>query len=205
MLQAIQLECARGRRTLFGGLDFELRRGELLYLTGSNGSGKTSLMRILCGLLAPDGGEVRWSGVPIRSLAEDYSRELVYIGHANGVKEELTPLENLRVARRLSGATASDDTLGAALHGFGLAGYERGLTKTLSQGQRRRAALARLAMSAGHPLWLLDEPYTALDPSAVAHLERLIATHRAQGGLVVMTSHAPPQAAGPGVNTIELH
>ena len=203
MLQAIQLECTRGPRPLFSGLDFELRRGERLYLTGSNGSGKTSLMRILCGLLTPDGGEVLWNGAPIRSLAEDYNRELAYIGHANGVKDELTPLENLRIACQLSGVRA-DDTLGAALQDFGLAGYERAPVKTLSQGQRRRAALARLAISERQPLWLLDEPFAALDKSAVAHLEQLIATHREQGGMVVMTSHEPPQAEGPGVKTVEL-
>ena len=197
MLEVIQLECARGFRTLFTGLDFALHGGELLHVAGANGSGKTSLLRILCGLLAPVGGEVRWKRADIRSLGEEYRSQLLYIGHANGVKEELTPAENLAIACTLAGITAEEPALETALHALGLAGYERSPVKTLSQGQRRRVALARLAFGETRPLWILDEPFNALDNRAVATVESLIAAHLARGAMVVLATHqAPPALAG---------
>ena len=204
MLQALQLECTRGFRTLFSGLDVLLNDGELLHVRGANGSGKTGLLRILCGLLAPARGEVRWRGKSIRDLAEDFRRELVYIGHASGVKDELTAAENLRIACALSGLPADAAAIGGALDRFGVGRYANAAVKTLSQGQRRRAALARLALAAGHPLWLLDEPFNALDASAAANVEQALAAHLQRGGIVVMTAHQAVPGFGPRARALEL-
>lgn len=200
MLEAAQLECQRGGRTLFRALSFGVRPGELVRIAGANGSGKTSLLRILCGLLAPTQGEVRWKGEPIRHLREEYSRELVHVGHAAGLKDELTAAENLAFTCALAGVTVSDADVQGALGRLGVA--ERKPVKLLSQGQRRRAALARLALSAQVPLWLLDEPFAALDSSAVLIVERLVSEHAARGGAVVFTTHQDPGLAGARV--IEL-
>lgn len=204
MLEAIQLECARGFRTLFTGLDFALQPGELLLVAGTNGSGKTSLLRILCGLLTPDAGEIRWKGRDVRALSEDYRRELLYVGHASGVKEELTPVENLRIACTLGGTKATDKVLAGALAAFGLLGFENAPVKALSQGQRRRAVLARLALGDEYPLWLLDEPLNALDKSATSQVERSIGRHLERGGMVVMATHQPVATLAGVTRTIEL-
>ncbi|HYR37364.1 MAG TPA: cytochrome c biogenesis heme-transporting ATPase CcmA [Burkholderiales bacterium] len=188
MLEATELECERGGRTLFRGLSFALAAGELLRVGGPNGSGKTSLLRILCGLLTPGGGEVRWKGAPIRGLREDYSRELLYLGHAPAVKDDLTPLENLDVACRLVGMQAHQEALTWALNAFAVPDLP---VRKLSQGQRRRAALARLLLSESVALWLLDEPFAALDIAAASYTEELIGRHLAAGGSVVYTTHQP--------------
>jgi heme exporter protein A len=186
VLEAVDLECERGGRRLFRGLSFGLAPGERLRLAGANGSGKTSLMRILCGLLAPSSGEVKWDGQPIGSLREEFSARLLYLGHAPAVKEDLTAEENLRIAATIGGLPISADAIRDALERYGV---PRGLVKRMSQGQRRRAALARLVLSAARPLWLLDEPFTALDRAASQLTETLIANHAAQGGLIVYTTH----------------
>ncbi len=185
MLEAADLACERGGRALFHGLNFSLASGELLRIGGANGSGKTSLLRILCGLLTPSAGEVRWQGQAIRSLAEEYSRSLVHIGHAAGLKDELTAAENLAIACTLAGV--SRDGAGDALARFGIPGEKP--VKQLSQGQRRRAALARLALSQNVPLWLLDEPFAALDAAAISLVEELIRGHAGRGGAVVFSAH----------------
>lgn len=200
MLEAAQLECQRGGRTLFRALSFALQPGELLRIAGANGSGKTSLLRILCGLLAPTEGEVRWKGEPIRSLREEYSRKLVHVGHAAGLKDELTPAENLAFTCTFAGVAASDAEAQQALARLGVA--EKKPVKQLSQGQRRRAALARLALSPQVPLWLLDEPFAALDAVAIGVVEKLIGEHASRGGAVVFTTHQDPGLAGARV--IEL-
>ena len=196
MLQATQLECRRGDRLLFSGLDFAVAPGTLLHVRGRNGSGKTTLLRTLCGLYTQDSGEIRWKGERIRRLAEDYRRELLYFGHLNGIKGDLTGIENLRLSATLDGDSAVDDAIWAALGRIGLAGFEDLPTRMLSQGQKKRVALARLILSRA-PLWILDEPFTALDMDAVDLLQGLIADHVAGGGMTVLTTHqAVPLTSG---------
>jgi heme exporter protein A len=192
MLEIDDLECARGGRTLFRGRSFALRGGELLHVAGANGSGKTSLLRILCGLLPPQGGEVRWQGSPIRALREEYSKQLVYLGHAAALKDDLSAAENLSIACRIAGKQFRPSEIHRALEIFGVPGGGNPV-RELSQGQRRRAVLARLALSESVPLWLLDEPFAALDAAAARLVEELIAKHVARGGIAVYTTH---QAAG---------
>jgi len=186
VLEAQGLDCERSGRTLFRGLTFSVAGGDLVRIAGPNGSGKTSLLRILCGLLAPTQGEVRWRGTPIRRLAEEYSRDLVYIGHASALKDDLTPYENLDIVCRLAGVQVEREGLDRALDALAVPALP---VRKLSQGQRRRAALARLLLSQGVPLWLLDEPFAALDAAAAAHAEELIARHLKAGGSVVYTTH----------------
>jgi heme exporter protein A len=193
MLEAAGLECERQKRVLFAGLSFALGGGELLRVAGANGSGKTSLLRILCGLLAPQAGEVRWNGAPIQGLREEYARHMIYLGHAPAVKDDLSTEENLAIACRLAGLRVAARSVREALARFGLSGAE--LVKRLSQGQRRRAALARLWLSAAVPLWLLDEPFTALDAAGVAMLRELIEGHIGRGGAVVYSTHQDPGMA----------
>jgi heme exporter protein A len=192
VLEAVDLECRRGGRTLFRGLSFALKGGGLLRVAGANGSGKTSLLRILCGLLTPESGEVRWNGVPVRGLREEYSRELVYLGHAPAVKEDLTAAENLAIAARLCGLSPAARDVETALALFQVPDAP---VRKLSQGQKRRAALARLPLSAAVPLWLLDEPFNALDAAGVALLKGLIDGHAGAGGAVAYTTHQDPGLA----------
>ena len=188
MLQVAKLECRRGDRLLFSGLGFGIDAGTLLHLRGRNGSGKTTLLRTLCGLFTPDAGEVYWKGESIHTLAEDYRRDLLYFGHLNGIKGDLTGVENLRLAATLDGDRVGSDAVWAALGRIGLAGFEDLPTRMLSQGQKKRVALSRLILSRA-PLWVLDEPFTALDVDAVNLLQGLIADHVAGGGLAVLTTH----------------
>jgi heme exporter protein A len=198
MLEGIALECVRGERTLFRGLDFRLDRGALLRVAGENGSGKTSLLRIVCGLAPPAAGELRWLGENIRALREDYWKELVYIGHANALKDDLTAQENLRIGCRLAGLEASPAQTLDALERFGVGRCAKLQARVLSQGQRRRVALARLAVSAALPLWVLDEPFTALDTAAVDNLQSLVGEHLNRGGAVMLTTHQEVGIAAAG-------
>lgn len=204
MLEAVGVGCVRGERRLFSDIRFTLVSGRLLRVTGANGSGKTSLLRILCGLLTPAEGEVCWQSAPIGPQREDYHRSLAYIGHLNGLKDELTPLENLEVAATLAGIPAGRDARDAALDAFGLSAFSHSAVRHLSQGQRRRVALARLALSATVPLWILDEPFTALDAQAVKQLESLIARHVRAGGMAVLTTHMEVPITGVETLRVDL-
>jgi len=188
MLKAGGLAVRRGDRCLFSGLDIELTSGEMLYVSGPNGSGKTTLLRMLCGLVLPEQGSITWSGTNIRELGDDYHRELYYFGHLNGIKDELSGLENLQMAASLAGQPVSESQAIEALDQMGLEGYEDLPTKVLSQGQKRRVALARLLLTQAR-LWILDEPFTALDIVAIEHLRDTLRAHLAAQGLVVLTTH----------------
>jgi heme exporter protein A len=186
VLEAQDLDCERGGRALFRKLTFSVKAGELLRIAGPNGSGKSSLLRILCGLLGPAAGEVRWKGEPIGSLREEYSTQLVYVGHAPALKEDLSAAENLAIACRLAGRRASAGEIGAALARCDVPAAP---VRRLSQGQKRRAALARLCFAAAAPLWLLDEPFTALDAAGVDMVRGMIDGHVMRGSIVVYTTH----------------
>ena len=188
-LRLDDLACTRSSRELFGGLSVDVQPGTLLRVRGANGAGKTSLLRMLCGLLLPSNGQVLWCERPLAAQREVFGEALVYIGHAAAIKDELSPLENLLDACALRGKVADKLAALAALQSAGLRGHERTAARRLSQGQRRRSALARLAMSQNAPLWILDEPFNALDTAANAWLTGLIETHLKSGGMVVLTSH----------------
>ena len=191
MLELIGLACQRGGRRLFEHLDFAVQPGELVHVQGTNGSGKTSLLRILTGLAAPAAGEVRWRGLDIHAEREAYVGEMLYLGHQPAIKDDLSAQENLVVNSRLSGVHPSREQITIALNAVGLGGRGHLPARVLSQGQRRRLALARLWLDA-RPLWILDEPFTALDVHATGMLEDRLAQHLAQGGMVVLTTHQPP-------------
>ena len=203
-LEAVDLHCTRGERTLFKGLAFTLRGGELLRIVGANGSGKTSLLRIACGLLEPTSGMVRWGGEDIRKLQEEFWSRLVYIGHANALKDDLTAAENLRVASTLAEIRVPDAQIEEALSRLGLVGFEHLPVRTLSQGQRRRVALARLALSQAVPLWVLDEPFTALDAAAMSCVQDLIGEHVSRGAAVMYTTHHEARIAAAVSHRIDL-
>jgi heme exporter protein A len=203
-LEARALGCTRGERTLFSGLDFTLRGGQLLRVAGANGSGKTSLLRIACGLLEASDGTVRWRGQDVRRLREDYSRELVYLGHAPAVKDDLTAEENLGIACSLAGMAVARPGVRGALASLGLAGCEDLPARVLSQGQRRRVTLARLVLAASVPLWLLDEPFTALDAAAAEYVRTLVEDHVERGGAVMYTTHQEIAIAAGSASRIDL-
>ena len=182
------LQCIRGDRELFTGLSFKLEKNQLMMLEGRNGSGKTTLLRALCGLYLPDQGEILWNGETIKQQDEAFRRELLYLGHYNSIKADLTVLENLRFNTLLSGEKPSDDELMAAIDKIGLYAFEDSPSNQLSQGQKRRVALARLLLS-NATLWILDEPFVALDIAAVELLESVISNHVANGGMVILTTH----------------
>lgn len=188
MLDAKDLECIRGDRRLFHGLTLHLAPGELLHVHGRNGSGKSTLLRALCGLFTPTRGEVLWNGSSITSLREEFSREVLYLGHKAAIKDDLSALENLRIASTLDGHSLAEEQAWQALEQMGLRGFEDLPSKHLSQGQKRRVALARLLVSRAR-LWILDEPFSALDSAAVTELQAVIGSHLASGGMVILTTH----------------
>lgn len=189
MLEVRNLACSRGEQLLFDEVSFVVAPGELLWVEGRNGSGKTSLLRILCGLSPADAGEIRWRGVKTRELGEDYSKDVAFLGHANALKDDLTIEENLKFGARLSGSDASPARIDAALAGCGLSDRRELPVRHLSQGQRRRAALARLWLAHSRPLWILDEPFAALDAESVERLAAHLGAHLESGGLAVLTTH----------------
>ena len=190
MLDANDLECLRGTRRLFAGISLRLAPGECLQVQGANGSGKTSLLRILCGLARPERGTVHWNGTSIDELGDEYRAVLAFCGHANALKDDLTAAENLLASGALCGTPATGDAARAALDAFGVLHLEALPARALSQGQKRRVALARLALCERR-LWILDEPLAALDASAAQALAARIDAHLARGGIAVLTSHQP--------------
>ena len=204
MLQGIDLACVRGQRRLFGNLNFSVPPGEALWVSGPNGSGKTSLLRMLCTLLAPEAGEVRWRGKRVRELGDAYRAELAYLGHAAAVKDDLSGLENLRFALAQDGLRVPEAALADALGRFGLAEREDLPARVLSQGQRRRVSLARLLFCSERPLWILDEPLTALDVQAIELVRALIAAHLGRGCVVVLTSHQEVDLSGVKVQNLRM-
>ncbi len=186
MLEAIELACVRGERLLFRDLSFCVNPGTLLWVSGGNGAGKTSLLRLLCGLARAESGKVCWNGLDINKEREDFQRALIFQGHSNALKDDLTPAENLRFA---SQGTSDAATISHSLREQGLEACLALPVRVLSQGQKRRVALTRLSLAGGRKLWILDEPFTALDAPAIGALANLVASHVRQGGMVVLTSH----------------
>lgn len=196
------LGCVRNDTVLFNGISFTLEGGEILQIQGPNGSGKTTLLRILCGLALADEGEIFWNGKNIHDNRHDYFRELSYIGHVNGIKTELTALENLDIAGALA-ASGNGVSLREALVTVGLAEYENTPAQRLSSGQRRRLALARLLITATR-IWILDEPFTALDDYGKRLIKEMIATHAAGNGITVLATHDAVDIQRHKINTINL-
>ena len=205
-LRLVNVACRRGDRLLFAGLDETLAAGELLWLRGGNGRGKTSLLRLVAGLSAPERGQILWGDAPTRGN-ERFAAELVYVAHTNALKDDLTAAESLAFLARVHGRDAGAPAIRAALARLGLAGRERTPTRSLSQGLRRRVALARLALETAPALWVLDEPFDALDVAGTAVLHALLAAHRTRGGSVLLTSHhlhLDAEAASAGFRVLDL-
>lgn len=188
LLSGQELECSRDDRLLFSDLSFDLQAAQVLQIEGANGSGKTSLLRILCGLRTPDAGAICWQGESIAAAREDYYSTMVYIGHLPCIKADLDVLENIRALLDTRSKTMNDHEIEAALQQVGLAAYADVAGKALSSGQRRRILLAFLLLAEAR-LWILDEPLTALDVQGVALMESMILAHRAAGGSVIFTTH----------------
>lgn len=207
MFEALNLSCVRDERTLFSGLSFTVLPGEMVQIEGRNGAGKTSLLRILAGLSSPDAGEVRWQGVSTRSQRDVFHQELLYLGHQPGIKSVLTAFENLAFYLSVSSPSvrgdAAAEAIYQALENVGLLGYEDVTVAQMSAGQQRRVALARLWLS-NAPLWILDEPLTAIDKQGVATLIALFEQHAEQGGMVLLTTHQDLQGVNRDVRKIRL-
>ncbi|MFZ3154362.1 cytochrome c biogenesis heme-transporting ATPase CcmA [Pseudomonas sp.] len=202
LLEAVALACERDWRMLFERLELRLVPGEMLQVAGPNGSGKTSLLRLLAGLMQPTAGEIRLNGRPLAVQRAELARNLLWIGHAAGIKGLLTAEENLAWLCALH-QPAEREVIWQALAAVGLRGFEDVPCHTLSAGQQRRVALARLYLP-GPSLWVLDEPYTALDKAAVAQLENHLAAHCQQGGLVVLTTHHELTVKPSGYRELDL-
>ena len=194
-LRAQDLSVRRGSEVLFKALSFELRAGQLVWLRGSNGSGKTSLLRVLAGLARPDGGQLSWGDLPL-AQSGDYQARLVYMGHANALKDDLTALEALNFLTTVHGRSCSTERLEAALRRMGVFHRRKLPVRMLSQGQRRRVALARLALEDRPGCWVLDEPFDALDDAGLALVQELFRANLERGGMVLFTSHIPVRPEG---------
>jgi heme exporter protein A len=203
MLEVINLTCVRGTRRLFKDLNFFAAEGELVELRGPNGSGKTSLLRILCGLATPATGEVRWDGHSIRSLGEEYSGSVAYLGHQNAVKDELSALENLRISSAVSGQSIEKKRAQQILERVGLTQQQNLPARVLSAGQRRRLGMTRLLTSTAR-LWILDEVLTSLDDRAMNLSREFITNHLEQNGTAIVATHQDLNLSVPRVQRLQL-
>ena len=200
-LEARALTCIRGDRELFSGLDLQVFAGQCLHVRGENGVGKTSLLRLLTGLTSPESGEVLWSGRSIKKEVSDYHGQLLFLGHRDALKEDLSAIENLRLYAAIDGVDLSEQDAFSSLWRFGLKGREDLPVNCLSAGQKKRVLMARM-LTRRAQVWILDEPFNALDTHAVQELQELIAEHLQGNGLVVLTSHQP--LAIPGLRVLDL-
>jgi len=202
LLDVINIECTRGDRSLFRAVTFSVQPGQLLHIAGRNGAGKTTLLRTICGLTRPAHGEIRWNREPIRKLGNEYFRALAFVGHSNGTQGELTCIENLRAATDLH-RPVTEDEIAEAMAQVGLSAYLHMPAKVLSQGQKRRLALTRLLLL-DKKLWVLDEPFSALDTDSVANMDRVIGKHIEAQGMVILTSHQTVTVSAATVNRVIL-
>lgn len=203
MLIAQDLACLRGDRLLFKNIKFELHAGGLLTVLGENGSGKSSLLRMLCGLVLPEAGAIFWGGHNIKEAAEAYRADLTYIGHLNGLKEDLTALENLLTSAHLVGNAIHEARALDALSAIGIARCAHLPVRVLSQGQKRRVALAKLWL-AKSKLWILDEPFAALDVASVEGLAAHLSAHLESGGMAILTTHQDVLIHAQSTQTLRL-
>jgi heme exporter protein A len=188
MLRVVNLSCSKGERILFSGVQTELKPGEILHVRGENGVGKTSLLRMVVGLSTPAAGDILWNDVPISRCRESYLENLLFLGHHSALKADLTATENLRFSSSIDGMALTEGAVTAVLGQFGLKGREQFPIEWLSAGQKRRVLLARLSLRSAK-LWVIDEPFNALDINATEFLLQMIADHLAADGMVLMTSH----------------
>ena len=201
-LEAHDLMCIRDDRPLFEHLSFHVEPRQVLLLEGRNGSGKTSLLRTLCAIRLPDGGKITWNGEDIFDLGPEYHAHTAYVGHKDGVKLDLTAVENLTMAKGL-GDPNDDLSIEEALAKVDLYGFEDVPARNLSAGQQRRLALARLLVTRAK-LWILDEPFTSLDTHGIGVVEALFATHLANNGMIAMTSHHSVNLDNSAIRRINL-
>lgn len=202
-LCAVDLACRRGNRLLFQGVNLAVRAGRATWLRGRNGRGKTSLLRLAAGLAVPESGQITWDGVPVRENPR-FAPRRVYVGHSNALKDDLTVTESLRFLALIHGRSSDETAVHDALARVGMTSRRDAWVRTLSQGQRRRATLARLALEREPALWILDEPYDALDVDGIECINGLLREHLARGGSVLLTSHQSPGAAAPDMAEFDL-
>ena len=201
ILAAEALSCVRQDRVLFENLNFQLSAGQVLYIQGKNGAGKSSLLRLLAGLTLPEDGQILFHGKPLQQQTEFFAEQLLFIGHQSGIHPQLTALQNLAFWSALSEQAIADpyQLLGA----LGLAGLEDIPCFMLSAGQQRRVSLARLWFT-NKSLWILDEPFTSLDQQLISKLEHHFLQHLSAGGVIVLTSHQALSASYPALQAVEL-
>ena len=202
-LSAIDLACRRGNRLLFKGVNFSVEAGHATWLRGRNGRGKTSLLRLATGLSIAETGAVTWGGVPVRQ-APGYARQMVFVGHANALKDDLSVTESLRFLALMHGRVCTAASVHAALDRVGLASRRDALVRTLSQGQRRRATLARLGHESAPSLWILDDPYDALDLDGLESVNAMMNEHLHRGGSVLLNIHQSPAASATPMAELDL-
>ncbi len=201
-LEVKKLFCERDERVLFANFSLQVNAAEVVQIIGQNGSGKTTLLRILCGLSDAYTGDILWQGSALDDVRDAYYQAMLYVGHLAGVKGALTPEENLRWMMQLDKGLNKCSIMDA-LQQIGLFGFEDVPCHSLSAGQQRRVGLARLYLSSA-PLWILDEPFTALDKKGVREKEALIANHVHEGGSVILTTHHDLMIPGKTVRPINL-